>query len=169
MTKALNCPLCKSSKVSLFHNKVWSTEKGAVYKCKNCDVAFIWPVYSEKEMKAFYRNYNKHLEKRGVTVKGIPAELHEKSRIIAKERYERVRQHFKGRKTVLEIGSATGAFLELLQDKNCFCVEAADDNREFSKKFSEKAYSDILEISVPKALPLFASAGLTNNNRYSEI
>ena len=144
----MNCPLCESRDLVLFHDKVWSEAGSHVYHCKSCDIVFIWPMMSEARMKIFYKTYNDHVQSRGVTVSGTPLELHEKSKNEARARFKRISCFFKSTDMVLEIGSSTGAFLELLRSQRCFCVEAADDNRRFSERFVRKAYKDILEVPV---------------------
>lgn len=146
----MKCPLCASLDVFLFHNSVWSMDQGKVYRCRHCDVTFIWPVFNDDEMMKFYKNYNEHVKARGVTPSGGAEEIHKKTRKIVKPRFERIKHYFENKNSVLEIGAATGAFLELLDGKQLYCVEPADENRAFSKQFVQDTYSDISEIPSGK-------------------
>ena len=75
----MNCRNCKSIEVEIFHDKVWSIDNGKVYKCNCCELVFIDPMMSEDEEKEFYKNYNDHVKRRGVTVENSVEEFHEKS------------------------------------------------------------------------------------------
>ncbi len=130
----MQCPNCKSEKVELFHDKVWSLDEGKVYKCNSCELLFITPVMSEDEERKFYKNYNQHVKKRGVIVESSVEEFHKKSLPIAHERLSILQQYFYNRK-VLEIGSSTGAFLSLLQGCETNACELSIDNLIFSKQF----------------------------------
>ncbi len=142
----MNCRNCKSDKIKVFHNKVWSVENGKVYRCSDCELVFIDPMMSENEEREFYKNYNEHVKKRGVIVENSVEEFHEKSKSVANERLKVVNKFFKNKK-VLEIGSSTGAFLSLLDDCHTHACELAIDNLEYSKQFiNGKAYNSIDEV-----------------------
>lgn len=143
----MNCPLCTSTESQLFHDNVWGYEGGRVYRCGNCDVTYLHPFMNEKEEKEFYANYNIHVKKRTSAITTDPAEFHTKSMPAAGERYKKISAYFEKGRRVLEVGSSTGAFLELLSSCECHGVEPAHDNREYSKKFCKKTYADIREIS----------------------
>ena len=144
----MNCPLCNSEQVRLFHEKVWFVDDGKVYRCVQCDVTFLYPMMDEAEERLFYQQYNEHVKKRGVAASGSSAELHEKSLAVARERHAAIGRMFAGVQSVLEVGAATGAFLQQL-DVACRCaVEPARDNREFSKQFADCTYADIDEVPL---------------------
>ncbi len=115
-------------------------------QCEHCELAFLHPMMSEEEEESFYKDYNKHVRARGMTVTTSPQEFHEKSIVTANERFEVVGDYFAKGSEVLEIGSSTGAFVSLLEDCRCCCVEPAGANREYSERFVEEAYSDVSEI-----------------------
>ncbi len=142
----MNCRNCKSDKVEIFHDKVWSIDNGKVYKCNCCELVFIDPMMSEDEEKEFYKNYNDHVKRRGVTVENSVEEFHEKSKVIANERLKVVDKFFKNKK-ILEVGSSTGAFLSLLDNCNTNACELATDNLEYSKNLiNGKAYNSIEDV-----------------------
>ncbi|MTI59277.1 MAG: class I SAM-dependent methyltransferase [Firmicutes bacterium] len=142
----MRCPICSSKDIDVFHDKVWDNENAKVYRCNKCDISFVYPQMTLKEEKEFYLQYKNHVVKRGViSVKSVN-ELHHKSKLVAEKRYQVIKKFFRGVKSVCEIGSATGAFLELLYDVNYKCaIEPDNENRIYSKKFSQKQYSDISE------------------------
>jgi SAM-dependent methyltransferase len=89
---------------------------------------------TESEELDFYKNYNSHVKKRGVTLTESVEEFHQQSQVIAQERLAVVADYFKGKK-VLEVGSSTGAFLSLLNGCNTYACELADANREYSMQY----------------------------------
>lgn len=142
----MQCPLCSSEESSLLHDRVWSSENGRVFRCQNCDVTYIHPMMDVDQEREFYKQYNKHVKQRGVSVSGSAAELHEKSQAAARERYAVVEDIFLSTNNVLEVGAATGAFIQQLKGKACSIVEPADDNRQFAQQFADKAYGDLSDI-----------------------
>ena len=58
------CPFCGSSQVHLHNPTVWDRPDIQVYKCKNCDLVYLFPMMTEEEEKAFYANYNEYLKVR---------------------------------------------------------------------------------------------------------
>lgn len=146
----MNCRNCNSDKLEVFHDQIWSVEDGNVYKCLECDLIFIDCIMNDDEEKKFYENYNKHVKQRGVIVEKSIEEFHEKSINLANERLKVVRKFFE-RKKVLEIGSATGAFLSLLDGCNTYACELTTDNLIFSKQFiNGEAYNSIDDIKNNK-------------------
>ncbi|MFZ5953318.1 MAG: class I SAM-dependent methyltransferase [Candidatus Rifleibacteriota bacterium] len=142
----MNCPICRSIRTKLFHNRVWSMENASVYQCEECRLTFLFPVMTEEEEKIFYQNYNAHAERRGVVTHPNPEELHQKSKPVAIERFDQIKHFFENISSVLEIGPSTGAFLELLSNKKRFAVELTKDNRRFCSRFCEKTFEDISNV-----------------------
>lgn len=144
--KTVICRNCKSENIKLFHDKVWSIDNGNVYKCTDCELFFVDPMMSEEEESEFYKNYNEHVKKRGVTTQNSTEEFHKKSQIIALERFELVKKFFQNKK-VLEIGSSTGAFLSLLGNCRTNACELANENLKYSEQFiNGKAYNSLENI-----------------------
>ena len=146
----MKCPLCKGKETFLFHNKVWVLKNANVLRCKRCDITFLAaPLRREKE-EELYKKYNKYIKARGVIRKTDPKELHRESKSTAQKRYEIIKHYFAKAKVVLEIGSSTGAFLQLLKNRERYAIEPANDNREFSKKFVKESYPDIADVPKDK-------------------
>lgn len=145
------CPICSSEDVVLFHDVVWQMPEGRVFRCSHCEAAFLVPMMSDAEEQAFYQSYNEHVRARGVMVSHDPQELHERSRTVAVQRLAVINRYFTDAEKVLEIGSATGAFLELLNGKMCCCVEPDPENRAFAQQFVQRAYSRLEDISTEES------------------
>lgn len=156
MGEIMICPVCKSKKTFLFHDKVWSVRKGKVYCCKICDITFVFPALKGKAKAKFYEDYNRHLKARGVIVKKTAQEVHRKAIPLAQQRYKVINKYFREVKSVLEIGSSTGAFLSLLKNKQCFGIEMAKNNREYClrRRFAKQGYSDLSELPKDKKFGL---------------
>lgn len=140
------CPICLSEDTKVYHDRVWHMEGGAVLQCRFCEAAFLHPMMNDEEERLFYEAYNAHVQARGVTLSSTPEEFHQKSQPIARERFEVIGEWYVPGMKVLEMGSSTGAFLELLMGCECSCVEPAHDNREFSKQFVNAAFTDIADV-----------------------
>lgn len=72
--------------------------------------------------------------------------LHEKNRFVANERFGLVKEYFRNRTAVLEVGSSTGAFLELLGNHLKVAVEPSDKSRYLCRKYAKEVYADISEV-----------------------
>lgn len=143
----LSCPVCQSDAVEKYHDQVWSAPHAKVFHCLHCRTGFLHPMMTEDQEKAFYAAYNQHTQKRGVTLTKDSEELHARSRGDAELRWERLKPYFKDGSRVLEVGAATGAFLEICS-KTCpsACVEPDKGNREYASRFSTRTYDYIEDI-----------------------
>lgn len=150
----MKCPICSDNRTYIFHSKVWHLKNGRVLRCASCDATFISPLMNEREERTFYAQYNKHVKARGVTVSRSADELHKFSRPAAKKRYEFIKSCLRKPKSILEIGSSTGAFLEHLKEKSkkkyLCAVEPCPENRHYSRKFCEDTYENIDRIPARK-------------------
>ena len=140
----IKCRICNSTELRIFHNEVWNNKNAKVYECKKCNFIFISPYMSEVEENNFYANYNNHCKKRGVILSSSSVELHIKSLLTAKKRFKIIRNYYKDcYKSVIEIGSSTGAFLSLLNNNKKYAVERNRENREYSSKFCNAVFENI--------------------------
>jgi SAM-dependent methyltransferase len=140
------CPLCGNDHVVLYHDHVWSLEEGKVYRCPACDLTFIHPVMDDHAEQEFYKNYGQHTVARGVVTTSDPEELHRKGRPAALKRLGKIGKYFTGVSRVLEVGASTGAFLESLENKECYGVEPADEHRRYLAQFCKATYADLSQI-----------------------
>lgn len=143
--KTTTCPLCSSS-AHLTKRGIWNHPDTDVYTCDSCEVMFLKPFMTEAEESAYYADYNKHVKSRGVTRGQSTMQLHEQSKAAAKDRHRVIKSHFFSGASVLEVGSSTGAFLELIPDCQRYGVEPSTNNREFSQQFCVSTYANIADI-----------------------
>lgn len=109
------CPFCTSSQVYVHHPTVWKRSDIHVYHCERCDLVYLFPMFSEEEEKAFYCNYNEHVKSRLVNAKETMSDQFEASLPEAERRVSSIRSYLNSSMSILEIGSATGAFLQLIR------------------------------------------------------
>lgn len=139
----MNCPLC-ASESSVYHDTVWQRPGAKVWRCSGCALAFIHPAMTEAEERAFYADYNGHAAARGVS-DATPEELHRKGLAVAGERLKAAGRLIEGIGTALEIGSATGAFIELASAEGAVfdAVEPDAVNRAYASRFARRVYPDM--------------------------
>ena len=147
----MECPICKSKNLESVHDRVWSAPDTKVLRCNDCFIGFLYPMMAQSEEKKFYAAYNEHTKKRGVTLTTDPLELHKKSMGDALKRWQRLGKFFIQGGRILEIGSSTGAFLDICSRKcshrcECVCVEPDSTNREFASRFSVGQYEYLEDV-----------------------
>ena len=145
--KISKCPICSSKNITVYHDKVWSVENGLVYHCLQCKISFIHPMFNDVQEKKFYAKYYDHLIARGAADSSEPKERHAKSQSASLARWELLGNNFSINSRVLEIGSGTGAFLEICNSNTKVGVEPDKLSRKFSNKFADDLYADISDIN----------------------
>jgi ubiquinone/menaquinone biosynthesis C-methylase UbiE len=129
------CHLCQSNKIKLlFLKHIWKNEKIYVYQCKNCKVAFTFPVLKDKDLQTIYSNdyptYSPIFD----------------SSFSIRERIERISRLKKvGR--ILDIGCGRGDFLVKMREKNweVYGIDVSKSAIEMCRKKIENAYLGKLE------------------------
>lgn len=151
------CPICNSSSIQPYHNKVWSLDNGEVFQCQKCDLLFLGSIMSQEEEVAFYKNYGEHLVTRGgVQTTDNPQELYEMMLPAAQERLSYIKDFFQSSTSVLEIGASVGSFLGVLinfglSSKNLTSVEPSVGHRKYMQEsLGVETYEDIDLLSENK-------------------
>ncbi len=154
-TKKVSCQLCKSRRVSLVKRGVWGKGlKMRVWQCARCGVAFLQPFMTESEEAQYYLDYNIHAKKRGVILEQSTSQLHEQSKHAAIDRHRVIGKYFTKSKSVLEIGSSTGAFLALLPSTKLYGVEPSTENRVFSTRYCDKTYPKLEDVPLSETFDI---------------
>jgi 2-polyprenyl-3-methyl-5-hydroxy-6-metoxy-1,4-benzoquinol methylase len=110
MNKEISCLLCDKDhgKYSILHEKLRYDHLGKIYKCEICGLVFLSPRLSEFEQKKYYREqYRDEYEEISVEQR-FSGDMNE-----AKRRLQGVKELLSSDNNILEIGSGSGAFLEL--------------------------------------------------------
>lgn len=141
----VGCPICNSTHIILFHDKVFGLDESKVFKCENCKTIFLFPYLTNSEIGKLYKNYNKMYILRGVG-KNISSsyEVFEIGLNEGKLRYKRFQNHI-GNKDVLEIGAGAGSFLYCSKNiaKEIHAVEPCESNRKYIKeRITSNSYED---------------------------
>ncbi len=142
----LGCPICNSTHIVLFHDKVFGLDESKVFKCENCGVIFLFPYLTNSEIAELYQNYNEVCISRGV-FKSMPSpdEVFRLGLTEAELRCKRFQDRIKN-KYVLELGASAGSFLYYSEKiaKQTYAVEPCKNNREYIKeKITTYSYEDM--------------------------
>lgn len=140
------CPFCGSSQLLLHNPAVWHRPDIQVYRCKKCDLVYLYPIITEEEEKAFYANYDEHVRAR----LDNPQKLLDAALPEAERRLSSIRGLIHSKMRILEIGSATGAFLNLIKDNVCevLGVEPSTAHASHMVSLGLSYVSDIEELNM---------------------
>ena len=146
------CNVCQSSSIELYLKGIFDDDDVNVYECKDCELQFLNPIMSALEEDNYYRNYYKTQESRYIEKTSLE-DIQTQSYLYHKEYINNYKNYLNAENlSVLEIGSGTGGFIELLHKDfnitNITVVEKSDSNIKYLKsKYNELAvYSDLNEI-----------------------
>lgn len=144
-TKAGNkiCPICSCLETRMYMRGIFDCDQSEVWECSHCGVQFLHPMMEEEEEKQYYKDYYRSQKKRFIRMPNLEN--------IQKERYQYFTEYkknyihyVKNAKTILEVGSGAGSFLQLLKDdfkkKDVSFTEKSETNLEYLKK-TFKAFS----------------------------
>ena len=136
----VNCNLCGRDDTELLFTKksVIDNRVYRIVKCKSCGLVYINPRLNELSLHELYQQYfegdgynfgyENYLESKGVVLKEIKLNLKDIN-------MKKIEKNLKGRK-LLEIGCATGVFLEFMRERCwvCYGIELS----EFASKFARE-------------------------------
>jgi len=107
-----HCALCGSPDTAKLADKVRFGINKKIYRCKACDIVFLYPQMTEEEESEYYKDeYRKQFSY------GSSVEEHFRNALPeAAMRRERMKHLLKKGSVVLEIGCASGYFLSLIRD-----------------------------------------------------
>jgi len=140
------CPFCGSSQLLLHNPTVWNRPDIQVYRCEKCDLAYLYPMITEEEEKAFYANYDEHVKAR----LDDPQKLLDDALPEAERRLSHIHGLIHSKMRILEIGSATGAFLNLIKDdvREVLGVEPSMAHADYMTSLGISHVSDIDELNM---------------------
>src|SRR5262245_49379106 len=108
----ITCYLCRSTEHSVLSNQVSGAPGSSIYKCKSCDLVFLYPIMTPEEESAFYRaEFEKYMEARSGPGWKSPEAHFFSYQAEGERRLPLIRPYLKRESDVLEIGSSTGYFL----------------------------------------------------------
>lgn len=145
------CNLCGGS-IELFLDGIFDCDETQVYECKDCELQFLHPIMTLQEEKEYYHNYYKTQKNRYISSNSLD-KIAINSYEYHKEYLENYKEYFLNKDiSVLEIGSGTGGFINLLRNdfgvSNIKIVEKSHSNMSYlENKYSEiDVYSELNEV-----------------------
>jgi len=145
----LQCVLCGSREITKISDRIRGgmTEGFTMrpHECNNCGLVFLHPLMNDGEAEEFYRETYRHI------YHGPDYDIsrfHEARKADARRRRDRLLKAKLLNGVLLEIGSSTGAFLELINSDvaQCFGVEFDERQRAFSTAHGMNVYKSYVEI-----------------------
>jgi len=110
------CNLCRSGAVRLRKSGVYGNPAQSIHICESCGHTFLWPLLTDAEEEEFYiQDYPAFLLKRGDVKCTSPEEHFRRNGGEARRRFPFIRPLLSPTARVLEIGSASGFFLDFLR------------------------------------------------------
>lgn len=156
MEKLEKCLVCDSSKLETFiETQDWflSNEKFTIVKCENCDFLFTNPRPEAVDLGKYYKSseYISHSNNK----KGFINSIYQTVRAYTLNKKFKLIQEFKKQGSILDIGCATGEFLNVFQKAkwNTYGIEPDSDARSLAISnfkldvFSEEKLFDFAENS----------------------
>lgn len=106
---SLVCDICGSKNI---HRTYIKKQNNNLYRCLNCDLTFIYPKLSIKELKSIYSKI--YFKNNNSQVYGYQDYIGDKSNIIktSEKRIKDILRIYPNKGKILDIGCATGFFLE---------------------------------------------------------
>src|ERR1044071_5573803 len=130
-----SCRLCGSNEYVLVSNQVSKAPESAVYRCKACDLVYLFPIMTEEEETGFYQaEFEKYMEGRSGPGWKSPEAQFLTYQPEGERRLKLVRTHVKPGDELLEIGSSTGFFLDDMRNlvKSVTGVEPSPPYRDYA-------------------------------------
>jgi SAM-dependent methyltransferase len=143
------CRLCGSSDSELISELVSDAPESAEYRCRQCDIVYLFPIMSEKEEADFYHaEFEKYMAGRSGAGWKSPQAHFRSYQPEGERRLPLVRPFLKQEDDVLEIGSSTGYFLDDLRGyvNSVTGLEPSNAYREHANSLGILTYNSLDEL-----------------------
>ena len=144
------CRLCGSSDAVLISDQVSDAPESSQYRCRQCEIVYLFPIMSEKEEVDFYRaEFEKYMAGRSGAGWKSPQAHFRAYQPEGERRLPLVRPFLKPEDDVLEIGSSTGYFLEDVKGyvRSVTGIEPSEAYREHANSLGLKTYNLLDELA----------------------
>ena len=131
----ITCRVCSSNEYDLVSADVSGDQNASVYKCRDCDLVYLYPIMTEAEEKAFYeQEFEKYMEGRSGPGWESPQAHFASYQSEGERRLSLVSPFLSKDDSLLEIGSSTGYFLDDLSGyvKKVIGIEPSKAYREYA-------------------------------------
>lgn len=148
-----SCPVCNSDKT--IHNKIYSSMLGLignsnqeVHICSNCDLKFLSPYFSDEELDDLYsKSYFHDVNHTDGSLGAPSSENYEETVFSRKEKFleciDKLIQFKPDAKNILDIGAATGFFLNLAKNEKKLKIEGIETSSYACAEAKQKYGIDI--------------------------
>ncbi len=153
MNKIVRCNICGVQRNTLIKKGVYGNSRQNIYRCLKCEHIYLAPLQSDQDDEKFYLSeYPIFLAKRGDFRNSSPKIHFEKNIDEARRRLKNIRHVLSKKQNILEIGSATGFFLNHIKNyvKNVCGVEPHAEYRKYALQKNIPTYADIRELPKNK-------------------
>jgi len=144
------CRLCGSSDAELIGAQVSDAPASAEYRCRGCEIVYLFPIMSKEEEADFYRaEFEKYMAGRSGAGWKSPQAHFRSYQPEGERRLPLVRPFLKQADDVLEIGSSTAYFLDDLRGyvNSVTGVEPSQAYREHANSIGIKTHNSLDELS----------------------
>ncbi|MBF0298287.1 MAG: class I SAM-dependent methyltransferase [Oligoflexia bacterium] len=126
-----------------------------VYRCKSCDLLYLFPMMSDAATQRLYNHYTNYVFMRGLGDE-TPLQTFVRRKPLAATRLERLKCFLDSNKAVLEVGGGCGNVIgEIKRQKLASCsviVEICHEQLEFAKKeYDLETYLSLSDIQEKKS------------------
>ena len=132
----IKCKICNSKNTILYMKGIYDSDETEVIECEDCNARFLHPFMTLEEEKKYYEDYYASQAPRYTSELSLE-KIQQKTynRFLD---YIQIYSSFKKPSSILEIGSGTGGFLKLLNEKflqkDVYSAERSDVNMNFLRK-----------------------------------
>ena len=142
------CPICDSGDSKIISNKVFDAPEASIYQCQSCTIIFQHPLMPPEEESRFYESdFPGYMEGRAGTASWKSPEAHF-ARFARGEGIRRLKElsnYLRPDWDILEIGSSTGYFLELMRPyvRSVVGVEPGPDHAAYANQRGIRTVSSV--------------------------
>lgn len=151
--KVIKCNICGEGKGALVKEGVFGNPAQNIYECASCGHLYLAPLFSDEEERRFYAdNYPAFLLERGNASSASPEKHFADNIKEAKRRFSLIDEVLAKDGSILEIGSATGFFLDYIKPyvKEVCGIEPNIRHREYAIKKGLPTYETLDNIPEKK-------------------
>src|SRR5712691_11849908 len=146
------CPICKEDKTACLSKEVAGAPESCIFQCSRCEIVFQHPIMTAEAESRFYeKDWPGYMEGRsGAGWKAPDKHFASYARGEGLRRLALVAQHLSPDWDVLEIGSSTGYFLELMRPyvQSVRGVEPNPEHSAFAQSRGLETVSTVQELGT---------------------
>ena len=138
--KYTECPACHSKSINYYHEDL---NDNTIFKCQNCEVQFMNPVYSDEYLDDYYSAYT-------VIDKDKETEMTDRQAYVINDNFKAIEKTIKNSGDMLDFGIGNGTHSEIARKKGWsvrgYDVDCASTDRLMEKSGIEVKCGDFFDI-----------------------